>query len=124
MALPAFRRGAAFGAVALLGVEALVVVAVAVALVATAADDPPDPSATRRQAAGTVTQTAPRLCVEDQRGASGDEVPRSWCGLAEHGLASSVAVGEAVVGSIVEVELDPGSGPAWSFWESLMLSAD
>lgn len=30
-----------------------------------------------------------------------------------------MAVGDSVEGSIIEIELDPGSGPEWSMWESL-----
>lgn len=124
MGLSAFRKGALSGAIATLAVEGLVIVAVAVAGTATSRDERPNPTPTRREAVGTVIEAEPQLCVEGQPDPADDRVPRVWCGLTEGGIASGVAVGDAVVGSIIEVELDPGSGPAWSFWESLATSAD
>lgn len=77
-------------------------------------DDPPEPTATRHEVAGTVTQTGPRVCVEERLDPGDEAVPGQWCGIAE-GSAGDVSVGDAVAGTIIDVELDPGSGAAWSF---------
>ncbi len=102
----------------MLAIGGLVVVAAAAIWVYISRDDPPAPTATRHDVVGTVTQTGPRVCVEERSDGGDEAVPGLWCGLAE-GAASDVSVGDAVVGSIIGVELDPGSGDAWSFWESL-----
>jgi hypothetical protein len=102
----------------MLAIGAMVVVAAAAVWVFVSRDDPPAPTATRHAVVGTVTQTGPRLCVEEGSDGGDEAVPAVWCGLTE-GAFSDVSVGDAVVGSIIGVELDPGSGDMWSFWESL-----
>ena len=83
----------------------------------------PEPRATRHHVEGTVTEVGLRLCVKGPSvTASGDAERAVWCGIAEGELAS-VAVGDKVVGQIIDVELDPGSGASWSLWESLDQSA-
>ena len=113
-----FRRGALLGAVSVLAIAGLVVVGVVAAWMFVSRDEPPEPTATRHEVAGTVTQTGPRVCVEERLDPGDEAVPGQWCGIAE-GSAGDVSVGDAVAGTIIDVELDPGSGAAWSFWESL-----
>lgn len=106
----------------MLAIGGLVVVGAVAAWMFLSRDEPPDPTATRHRVVGTVTQTAPRLCVEERSDRGDEAVPRFWCGIAEAGVASGVSVGDDVAGTIIEVELDPGSGAAWEFWESLTSS--
>lgn len=101
-----------------LAIGGLVIVAAVAAWMFLSRDEPPEPTATRHEVAGTVTQTGPRVCIEERSDAADEAVPGRWCGLAEGG-AADVSVGDAVAGTIIGVELDPGSGAAWSFWESL-----
>lgn len=105
----------------MLAIGGIVVVAAAAVWIFVSRDDPPVPTATRHAVVGTVTQTDPRLCVEERSDSDDGAVPAVWCGLTE-GAFSDVSVGDAVVGSIIGVELDPGSGDMWSFWESLALA--
>lgn len=119
MALSAFRKGALLGAASILVIEGLVAVAVVVAWMSTVGGGPPEPTATRRDAVGTVTQTGARLCVEGHSDDTDEAVTRLWCGRAEPGRVPGVAVGDSVEGSVIEIELDPGSGPEWIMWESL-----
>ncbi|WP_436794471.1 hypothetical protein [Actinospongicola halichondriae] len=120
MAPSSFRKGALFGSVGVLVVEGLVVVAVVVAWMVIARDDTPDPTAARRAVFGTVTSTEPNLCVEGEP-EDPDRPPPEWCGPTASGMATGVTVGDLVEGTIIGVELDPGSGFAWTFWESLTL---
>lgn len=121
MAASDLRRGALLGAVATLAAGGLVLVAAVAIWTFSSRDDPPAPTATRHDVVGTVTETGLRLCVEERPDGDDEAVPALWCGLAE-GVSSDVSVGDAVAGSMIGVELDPGSGYAWSFWESLDLS--
>lgn len=118
MALSAFKKGVVLGAASVLLLGGLV--AVVVAWTVAPGDDPPEPTATRVEAVGRMTQTEPQLCVEGAGGA-GEATPRLWCGLAQPAFvaASGVTVGDDVVGTVVEVETDPGSGSAFAVWESL-----
>lgn len=121
VALSDFRRGALLGAVSMLAIGGLVVVVAVTAWLFISRDEPPNPTATRQDVVGTVTQLEPRVCVEAQSDGADETVAEVWCGLAEGGVAPAVSVGDAVSGSIIGVELDPGSGYALSFWESLNL---
>lgn len=107
----------------MLAIGGLVVVTAVAVWLFISRDEPPHPTATRQNVAGTVTQREPRLCVEEQADGANEAVAELWCGLAEGGVAPGVSVGDAVSGSIIAVELDPGSGYALSFWESLTSSA-
>lgn len=118
-----FRKGAVVGALSILVLEALVLMAVVAVWTVASRDEAPDPTATRQPARGTVTETGPRLCVEGPDTAEDGTVPRMWCGIAEGGVAAGLEVGDAVEGQIIDVELDPGSGAAFSFWESVTATA-
>ena len=117
MTRSSFLKGVLLGALSVLVLEGLVVTAW---LVATR-DEPPEPTATRREVRGTVTQTDPQLCLTSGSGApgAGGAPALGFCGLALGGVASGAAVGDVVVGHLVEVELDPGSGPQWVLWSSV-----
>jgi hypothetical protein len=69
--------------------------------------------------AGTVTEVGARVCVEGAPSPDGQAVPRVWCGIDAGGVDAVVEVGDDVAGTIIGVELDPGSGATWSLWESL-----
>ena len=118
MAFSAFTKGAAVGAASVLLLGGLAVVAAV--FVAAPRDELPEPTATRHEAVGTVTETEPVLCVEGA-GDAQEAPPTLRCGLVQPGLlgASNLTVGDAVVGTIIEVETDPGSGAAFAVWESL-----
>ncbi len=115
-------KGVLLGALSVLVLEGLVVAAW---LFATR-DEPPEPTATRREVRGTVTQTDPQLCVRSGSGAPepGAAPALGFCGLALGGVAAGTAVGDVVVGQLVDIELDPGSGAAWVLWSSVGPSAE
>ena len=108
-----FVRGAVLGSLATLGVVAAIIVAV---IVATADSGEPEPTASRDEATGTVTEIGARVCVEGRPAPDGQAVPRFWCGINAGGVDPAVEVGDAVTGTIIDVELDPGSVAAVSPW--------
>ncbi|HEY5859620.1 MAG TPA: hypothetical protein VIX62_04985 [Actinomycetota bacterium] len=115
-----FTKGAAVGAASVIVLIFMGLGVLAAVWIAAAGDEPPDPTATRHEAVGVVTTTEPRLCVEGTEPAQEGTPTPAWCGLAQPGyVAPNIAVGDAVVGAIIYVETDPGSGTAFSVWESL-----
>lgn len=88
-------------------------------------DDLPEPTATRHQITGTVTQAGAIICVETGPSADGDDArPTSWCGTTAQLGAPDLTVGSEVTGSVIDVETDPGSGAAFSVWEWIEVLVD
>ena len=113
-----FTKGVAVGAASALVAVGLGVFAMA--WIAAPGDEGPDPTATRHQVVGVVTTTEPRVCVEGADPSPETTATELWCGLAQPGYVDdNLVVGDAVVGTIIDVETDPGSGTAFSIWESL-----
>lgn len=115
MASSPLVRGVVLGSLATLAVVAAIIVAV----VATDDSGEPEPTASRDAAIGTVTEIGARVCVEGRPAPDGQAVPQIWCGINAGGVDPAVEVGDEVTGTIIDVELDPGSGATWSLWESL-----
>lgn len=112
-----FVRGLVVGSLATFAVGAMILVAAVVP--STNSSGEPEPTASRDEVAGTVTEVGARVCVEGAPSPDGQAVPRVWCGIDAGGVDAVVEVGDDVAGTIIGVELDPGSGAAWSLWESL-----
>lgn len=118
--MSAFRRGILLGVAATVVVGVLAAYAVVTVWAGSSDDDPPEPTASRHEVSGeVVSRSAQTVCVEV--GPTDDDGPAGQvCGSDVQGAVDrSVAVGDVVVGELVDVELDPGSGAHWSLWSYL-----
>ena len=124
MALPPFQKGALVAAAAIFGVESVLVLVGVVVLASTADDDPPEWTGSQVEIRGVLESGgAGRVCVAPTD--LGSDVPTSLCGLDVDGvLAEGIEVGDAVIGVLVEVETDPGSGARWRLWSDLRRPPD
>ena len=122
MTLSAFQKGALTGALSTILMGMLLVWGLAMASIALSSDEPPDPSATRDEVRGEFhSRIGQQVCVSVEGGSAEGGDPRPpVCGTALNAaVPDTLVVGDDVVGDIVEVEMDPGSGSHWSLWYSL-----